>query len=264
MEPVIAELSDVPGLEVVSRNGVKPCRDSSLPIDSIARILRAGTLIGDSIEESPDSVRVLLHLIDGASGTQLQSITITRPIRDLFNLEDDFASQVSRRLKGRLGRDLDLRRKLGGTESPEARELVLGAEKARGEAADLTSNPDPLEAATGLRYLVHADSLLMRAERYHPAWPEPITLWGWVALDRAARFGTCDRLRSGKHAPAKNLVALLPELARETVHPPHLQDVGHGAVSRLRKEPAAPAPLPASLPPSAGRIRPSCSRPNAP
>ncbi|HLL46394.1 MAG TPA: BTAD domain-containing putative transcriptional regulator, partial [Longimicrobiaceae bacterium] len=184
-ERVISELSEVRGLNVISRNGVKPFRESTLPIDSIARILRAGSLVGGSIEPSGDKLRLTVQLIDGATGAQLQSRTIERSIGERFALEDDLAEQVARFLRWRLGRELSVRRHSAGTNSLEARDLLLRAEQAREDAATRTVGPDALEARTGVRLLAYADSLLIRAEAQDPTWVEPITLRGWVALDRA-------------------------------------------------------------------------------
>jgi DNA-binding SARP family transcriptional activator/TolB-like protein/class 3 adenylate cyclase len=184
-ERVISELSEVRGLNVISRNGVKPFRESTLPIDSIARILRAGSLVGGSIEPSGGRLRVTVQLIDGATGAQLQSRTIERTIGERFALEDDLAEQVARFLRWRLGRELSVRRHAAGTNSLEARDLLLRAAQAREDAAKRAAGPDPLEARTGVRLLAYADSLLMGAEAQDPEWVEPITLRGWVALDRA-------------------------------------------------------------------------------
>lgn len=184
-ERVISELSEVRGLNVISRNGVKPFRESTLPIDSIARILRAGSLVGGSIELSGDRLRITVQLIDGATGAQLQSRTIERTIGERFALEDDLAEQVARFLRWRLGRELSVRRHSAGTNSLEARDLLRRAEQAREDAAKRTAGPDALEARTGVRLLAYADSMLIHAEAQDPTWVEPITLRGWVALDRA-------------------------------------------------------------------------------
>jgi hypothetical protein len=49
-EALIQELSRLRPLRVVSRNGVKPFRDPTIPVDSLARILGVGSLVQGSVE----------------------------------------------------------------------------------------------------------------------------------------------------------------------------------------------------------------------
>src|SRR2546427_2544490 len=57
-EGLIDQLSQVRTLDVISRNGVLPFRNSVLPPDSIARAVGAGTLVEGSLEPVRDRVRV--------------------------------------------------------------------------------------------------------------------------------------------------------------------------------------------------------------
>ena len=56
-EGLIRQLSEVQTLDVISRNGVAPFRSDSIPRDSVARALKAGTLVDGGVERSrrPDS-----------------------------------------------------------------------------------------------------------------------------------------------------------------------------------------------------------------
>ncbi len=56
-DALINELGQVSGLEVVSRSGVQPFADANVPVDSIARVLEAGTLVQGSVAESGDRLR---------------------------------------------------------------------------------------------------------------------------------------------------------------------------------------------------------------
>ena len=62
-EALIDVLSDVSSLRVVSRNGTLQFKDSDLPRDSIARTLRAGTLVSGSVDDVGDRIRVLRNTL---------------------------------------------------------------------------------------------------------------------------------------------------------------------------------------------------------
>ena len=53
-EALIHELSQVEALRVVSRNGVKPFRDPTISLDSLARVLGVGSIVEGSVEGSGD------------------------------------------------------------------------------------------------------------------------------------------------------------------------------------------------------------------
>ena len=188
-ELLIQELSAVPGLEVVSRSGVKPFEDSDVPVDSIARALGAGTLVQGSVAESGDRLRVTVQLIDGGSGTVLARETLERPRGELFALQNDLAHQVARFLRRRLGEEIRLAELRAGTESVAAWELVQRAQQLRESAA-------PMVAAGGLeeagRLYDRADSLLAVARAADSTWIMPVVQRGWIAHEKSLWYRFSD------------------------------------------------------------------------
>jgi len=180
-EDLIDELSKVPTLHVISPNGVRPFTGQQVPPDSIARVLRVGTLVGGSLESSVDGLRLTVRLIDAATGVQLQSRTLERPMGDLFSLERDLAEEVSRFLRKRLGQQVQLQESRTGTRSVVAWERTREAEQLRNEARALDAQGD---TAATRRALALADSLLRLANRLDPKWADPLVLLGWTAADR--------------------------------------------------------------------------------
>jgi serine/threonine-protein kinase len=181
-EGLIHELAQVEALEVVSRNGVKPYRESAVPLDSIVRVLEVGTIVEGSIAESGNRLRLTVQLVDALSDTHLGSRVLEAQLTDLFALQDTLAITVSEFLRERLGREVRLRERRAGTTSVEAWELVELAERQRDEGLAWTSDGDTVAA---LAALGAADSLLARAERLDSRWVEPILLRGWVTEARA-------------------------------------------------------------------------------
>ncbi len=70
-ESLIKQLSQVASLDVVSRNGVLPLRGAWIPVDSIGRLLRVGTVVRGSVEPRGNGVRVEVRLVDAPSGADL-------------------------------------------------------------------------------------------------------------------------------------------------------------------------------------------------
>jgi len=181
-ETLIQELDDIPDLEVVSRNGVRPFRNAVAPADSVARVLGAGTLVQGSVSESGDRLRVSVQLVDGATGTVLDSDTVERSHGELFELQDDLARSVAGFLRRRLGEEVRLRRMQAETRNVEAWELVQRAEQIKEEALPLydPDNPSGVESQ-----LDRADTLLARAASLDPGWSEPPVQRARLALERA-------------------------------------------------------------------------------
>jgi TolB-like protein len=175
---LITELQRVPGLHVVSENGVRPFRGRSVPVDSIGHAVSATTLVGGSISRSGNTIRVNAQLIDAASGRVLAARQVQRQAGELFALVDDVGREVSLLLRQHLGHEVRLSRMRAGTGSEEAWQFVQRAMNLVHEAHSLRTTGDH---AGGLALLARSDSLLAAAESHDRRWVEPIVQRGWVA-----------------------------------------------------------------------------------
>lgn len=191
-EALIQELSGVRGLEVVSRNGVKPFQEASVQVDSVARALHAGTLVQGSLSQSEGRLRVTVQLVDGASGTVLARDTVERAHGELFALQDDLAERVAGFLRQRLGEEIRLAEMRAGATSVEAWELVQRAAKMKENARPAVES-GALEVAA--RLYDQADSLLIRAWEIESAWAQPVIERGWLAYDRGQWHQNSDPIR---------------------------------------------------------------------
>jgi TolB-like protein len=183
-EELIGELSQVRALDVVSRNGVSPFRDASIAPDSVARVLRAGTVVGGSIQRRGNRVRVDLQLIDGASGAPVQRGSLDHPTDDLQGLGAAVAERASSVLREWLGQEVRLRTTKRATESLPAWSQYQRAEKRRKDAAAHFSRG---ETSAALAALEEADDLASRAELLDANWAAPSVLRAEVAFMRAIR-----------------------------------------------------------------------------
>jgi eukaryotic-like serine/threonine-protein kinase len=182
-EDLIDQLAAVRSLRVISPDGVKPFRGRDVPLDTLERVLRIGTLVTGTLTEARGRLRAAVRVTDVASSTQLFSGTFDEPLRDVLALRDRMAEEITRQLRRRLGEAVQLRERRAGTTNGAAWDLLHQAEQLRSRASDLPGSESPLSR----RMLHQADSLLIRAGRLDPAWQEPRVLRGWIAYDQADR-----------------------------------------------------------------------------
>ena len=189
-EALIHELAQIEPLDVVSRNGVKPFRNPEIPVDSIARILDAGSLVEGSVMGDADRLIATVQLIDGRTGGHHFSRRLERSGDDALALRDAIVTEAARLLSQTLGRELDTSDARSETESSEAWELMRQARSLVDHADTLRWKLGELEGA--LSVLDQADSLLAEAERLDEDWPAPTLLRARVAQS-SSRMATGPR-----------------------------------------------------------------------
>jgi serine/threonine-protein kinase len=190
-EALISSLGQVQGLSVISKGGVQTYRGTALPTDSVARVLRTGTVISGTIEpEGSDRLRVNVRLIDGNSGADFQRAALTEPAQDFLAVRDSLAQEVARLIRERLGEEIRLREQRANTRNVEAWALVQRAEQLRksGDAAMGQNDTTAMNRDFGI-----ADSLLATAEKADDKWPDPIVARALVSY-RRSRFPGLDPL----------------------------------------------------------------------
>jgi serine/threonine-protein kinase len=181
-EGLIERLDEVRALDVISKNGVRAFRGADVDVDSVAAVLKAGTIVRGSVDLAADRIRVEVRLVDGTSGTEIERESFSKPAGEFLALNDSLAEQVAAFLRRRVGQEVQLRERRESTRSSDAWLLVQRADKIRtdAEAALQTTPPESLGASFQL-----ADSLLGQAESLDPRWVQPTVLRGAIALRRA-------------------------------------------------------------------------------
>ena len=193
-EALIDELALVPSLDVVSRNGSLQFRGSSAAYDSVAGVLRAGTIVAGTVGATGDRLRVNVTLADGESGTEFRRGSFERAAGDLFGVQEELAREVSLLLREWLGEEVELRSGRAETESVAAWALVQRAERAVKQAEDALLEDDVQGLVAAFQA---ADSLLAQAEAADPAWHHPPSMRGHVAR-RWAQLSAADPLEAGE------------------------------------------------------------------
>lgn len=180
-ETLIERLSQVRGLDVVSANGVDQYRDSSLPLDSIARALDVGTIIRGSLGRDGDQVRATVRLIDGESGQEIERTGVAWEEDQVLAARDTLATEVSRILRRWLGEEILLRKRKVEADNQAAWLLAQRGAHAMREGRSAMEAGDPGRARTAFR---RADSLYAAAAEADPDWSEPTIERGWIAFRR--------------------------------------------------------------------------------
>jgi TolB-like protein len=187
-EALIHELSQVEALGVVSRNGVKPYRELTIPLDSLAKVLGVGSIVEGSVEGTGDRIIVSVQLINGETGMSRFSQRIEGRGEDVLALRDTIVQQAVRLVGRRLGREMEQRRVRARSSSPAAWDLYLRAQH-------LVEDADTLlwvlhDTVSARSTLLRADSLYAIALEEDPEWPTPLVARGWSARTRAGLFST--------------------------------------------------------------------------
>jgi eukaryotic-like serine/threonine-protein kinase len=181
-EALIAELSRIPELDVVSRNGVAPYRGQAVPPEQVGAALGVGSLIDGSVEMTRAGVRVNVQLLDGPSGASIGRTAFTLPADQLLAARDSVVAQAGEFLRARLGEEFRLRDLRAEVESVEGWTLYQRAERFRKEAADAVHH----DRSQAISLIARADSLLAAAEVREPRWADPPALRADLALRRGA------------------------------------------------------------------------------
>jgi TolB-like protein len=125
-EDIIAQLTRVPDLTVISRTSAMRYRNTDLSVREIGAELGVGAILEGSVRRSDGRVRIVAQLIDVATDRHLWAETYDREVADVFAVQ----SEVAREIASALGRTL-VAPGAGGREhartDPETYELYLRA-----------------------------------------------------------------------------------------------------------------------------------------
>jgi len=130
-EEVRSALAATGGLDVVARTSSERLRDTDAI--SVAKQLSVANVITGSVRRSPSTVRVSAQLIDGKSGLERWSQTFDRPFGDVLQIQTDIAASVARALSLRLSNLGRAKAALGGTNNPDALDVLLQATADEGD-----------------------------------------------------------------------------------------------------------------------------------
>ena len=168
-EDIIRALGRFSGLLVLSWNAVAPFKGQAVALDELAEQLGARYVVGGTIRQSGDRLRVFVELTDTQRGVLLWSERFDEQLEDIFAVQDRITQQVVAALAGRVTRLEQAEALARPTESLGAYDLVL-----RGRSL-------LHRVERGANY--DARSLFERAIAIDPSYPDAHVGLGWTHLN---------------------------------------------------------------------------------
>src|SRR2546422_2212755 len=104
-EDVIAHLSKIRALKVISRTSVMAFKQRDQSLKEIGARLEAATLLEGSVRRVGDRVRIVAQLIDAQADRHLWAETYDRQLTDVFAIQTDVALHIASALKAELSPD---------------------------------------------------------------------------------------------------------------------------------------------------------------
>jgi serine/threonine-protein kinase len=124
-EDVIAHLSKIRALKVISRTSVMPFRTRQHSLREIGARLGATTLLDGSVRHVGDRVRIVATLVHAETDEHLWAETYDRQLTDIFAIQTDVALHIARALAAELTRDEEDRVRREPTKDVQAYRLFL-------------------------------------------------------------------------------------------------------------------------------------------
>jgi serine/threonine protein kinase/Tfp pilus assembly protein PilF len=126
-EDVIAQLSKIRSLKVISRSSVMPFKNREQSLSEIGATLQVGTLLEGSVRRAGDRVRIVAQLIDATDDRHVWTETYDRQLNDIFAIQTDVALQIASALEAELSVDERTRIRRKPTHDVRAYQLYLKA-----------------------------------------------------------------------------------------------------------------------------------------
>jgi len=104
-ETLLHVLSQLPGLRVPARTSSFAFKGQSTSITEIAATLGVAHVLEGSVQKADDRVRVTAQLIRADDGFHVWSQSYTRPLQDIFAIQDEIAADVAEALGSSLLED---------------------------------------------------------------------------------------------------------------------------------------------------------------
>jgi pentatricopeptide repeat protein len=124
-EDVIAHLSKIRSLKVISRTSVMPFKKREQSLKEIGARLDAATLLDGSVRRAGSRVRIVAQLIDADTDQHLWADTYDRELTDIFAIQTDVALQIADALQAELSTEEKHRIRKQQTDDVQAYQLYL-------------------------------------------------------------------------------------------------------------------------------------------
>ena len=131
-DEILARLSKIGDLKVISRTSTQKYKSSPSNLREIAQQLGVANILEGSVQKAGDQVRITVQLISALKDDHLWADTYDRKMIDMFGVESDVAQKVAASLEVKLTGREKQEVAFAGTKNSEAHDLVLRALALRG------------------------------------------------------------------------------------------------------------------------------------
>ncbi len=202
-EALIADLSKIGALKVISRTSVMQYKDARKPLREIARELGVDGIIEGSVLRADGRVRITAQLIRAATDTHLWAESYERDLQDVLRLQSEVAQAIAREIEIVVTPEEEARLASASTVNPEAYEAYL-----KGQFHWYKQSPQDYE--TALEYFQLA---LEKDPNYALAYTGIAAVWGG-----RQQHGLVPPREAGPRAKAAALKALELDSTLAEVH----------------------------------------------
>ena len=124
-DDIIAQLSKVSALKVISRTSSMQYKKTTKKITTIADELGVGAILEGSVRRAGQRVRIVVHLVEPKTEKHLWGETFDRQLADVFEVQSEVAQQITGALEAALSPEEKKRLEVKPTEDAEAYNLCL-------------------------------------------------------------------------------------------------------------------------------------------
>jgi serine/threonine-protein kinase len=124
-DDIIAQLSKVSALKVISRTSSMQYKKTSKKITTIAQELGVGAILEGSVRRAGQRVRIVVHLVEPGSEKHLWGDTFDRQLTDIFEVQSEVAQQITGALSVALSPEEKQRVEKKATQDADAYNLYL-------------------------------------------------------------------------------------------------------------------------------------------
>ncbi len=222
-DDVLANLSKISDLKVISRTSVRQYKTGSRNLREIGRELGVAHILEGTVRRAQNRVRVNVQLINAGTDDHIWADTFDRELTDLFALQSELAEKITVALQANLSPQEKASLRIHSTSNLEAYENYL-------RARDLfrwSGAGDPHEnGEKALRYLDRAitlDPQFVRAHTLASRWHAELYWFGFdrsnARLEKAkkaaeSRAGVCVRMRA---APISRWLSIITSVSAITI-----------------------------------------------
>lgn len=201
-EEIINALTKIKQLKVIARTSCFAFKGKDIDIRKIGEQLGVNTILEGSIKKSQEKVRITAQLIDTKDGTHYWSKRFDRPLKDIFDLEDEISLAIADEVRNNFGH-FEIQDHLvnQSTTNIEAYQLFL-----KGRSLQLKWTPESLnQAISCYNQAISLDKNYAKAYYANLQCYGLLAMWGYMPYQEAMGLAISNLLM------AKDIDTTLPE-----------------------------------------------------